>query len=269
MSWWGKLLGGALGFMLGGPLGALLGAALGHNFDKGLAADRLGGPGVDTERVQAAFFTAVFAVMGHLAKADGRVSRDEIGMAESVMARMNLAPDMRAAAIRLFNEGKAADFPLEEVIGQLRRECHQRRHLFRMFMEILLHAAWADGRMHPAEAAVLERVRQLLGMSLAEFRQIDAMVRAARFFAGGAAGGPAPEAASGRGLQEAYQVLGVGPEASDEEVKKAYRRLMHQHHPDKLVAKGLPEEMVRLATEKTQEIKSAYETIRRARRAAG
>ena len=98
MTWWGKLFGGAFGFMLGGPLGALIGAALGHSFDKGLSSlptDEAGFAPGDRERVQTAFFTATFSVMGHVAKVDGRVSENEIALAQSVMAEMSLGPDLR------------------------------------------------------------------------------------------------------------------------------------------------------------------------------
>jgi len=267
VSWWGKLLGGAFGFMLAGPLGALIGAAFGHNFDKGMKSGPGGGrfePGAQ-ERVQTAFFTAVFSVMGHLAKADGRVSEDEIRLAREVMARMNLNEDMRRAAIELFNQGKAADFPLDEVVGQFRAECRRRRHLMQMFLEILLHAAYADGTLHAQERRILEHIRERLGFSAAEFSHLEALVRNARHFAGGSYGEREPVSPQ-QALREAYEVLGVPAGAGDAEIKKAYRRLMNQHHPDKLVSKGLPEEMIKLATEKTQEIKQAYETIKASRK---
>jgi len=271
LAWWGKLLGGAFGYMLGGPLGALLGVALGHRLDKGVDGfeDFPQGewaPG-EQERVQAAFFTAVFSVMGHLAKADGRVAPDEIRLAEEVMRRMQLTPEMREAAKALFREGKSADFDIDAVLDQLRRECGRRRNLLRMFLEIQLQAAFADGTLHDAEARILRHVAARLGFSPHELARMEAMIRAARHFAGAGAGGTrqeTPPPPRDR-LREAYDVLGVSPEASDAEVKKAYRRLMNQHHPDKLVARGLPEEMVKMATEKTQEIKAAYETIRKAR----
>lgn len=267
MSWWGTVLGGAFGYLLGGPLGALLGAALGRRFDKGLQGlgDYQAQVG-DQERVQTAFFTATFAVMGYLAKVDGQVSKDEIRLAEQVMARMNLGADMRRAAIRLFNEGKDANFDLYAVLDQFREECHRRRHLLQMFLEIQLHACYADGSVHAAEARALGEICDRLGFSRQEFAHLEALVRAAREFAGAGVGGQRPGAASSRDrLADAYKLLGVTPQASDAEVKTAYRRLMNQHHPDKLVAKGLPEEMIALATEKTQEIKAAYETIKAAR----
>ena len=169
MSWWGKAIGGAFGFLLGGPLGAILGVALGHNFDRGLSSLSYGTEGGfsvgDQERTQMAFFTATFSVMGCIAKADGKVTRDEIHLAESVMTQMALAPDMRSAAIKLFNQGKHPSFPLEQVMEQFRRECHRRRDLYRIFMEIQLQAAYADGDVHPVERAVLMQVCQILGIS--------------------------------------------------------------------------------------------------------
>lgn len=265
MSWWGTVLGGTFGFLLGGPLGALLGAALGRRFDKSLQGLVEAGvaPG-DQERVQTAFFTATFAVMGYLAKVDGQVSQQEIRLAEAVMARMNLDADMRRTAIGLFNEGKAPDFDLDAVVDQFRSECQRRRHLLQMFIEIQLYACYADGAVHAEETRVLRHICDRLGFSRQEFAQLEALVRAAQGFAGAGTYGQAPAPSRDR-VAEACKVLGVTRDASDAEIKTAYRRLMNQHHPDKLVAKGLPEEMIALATEKTQEIKAAYETIKAVR----
>ena len=265
MGWWGKIVGGAFGYMLGGPLGALLGAALGHHFDRGLAALPPPETGPDQERIQSAFFTATFSVMGHVSKADGRVSEDEIEAARAVMRRMSLDDDQIRVAVNLFNQGKRPEFDLDAVLAQFRSECHRRRTLMQMFLEIQLQAAYADGEMHRDEARVLKTIAERLGFSDAAFRQLEAIVRAERFFTGSAR----PKAEPPRDLlADAYALLGIDRKASDAELKKAYRRLMAQHHPDKLIAKGLPEEMVKLATEKTQEIRSAYELIKeqRARR---
>ncbi len=258
MGWWGKLLGGAIGFAVGGPLGALLGAALGHNVDANLSAgSRARLNAGDQERVQTAFFTATFSIMGHLAKADGRVTRDEIVLAEQVMTQMQLNADQRETAINLFNEGKADGFPLDEVLEQFRIECHRRINLVQMFLEIMISTALADGKLDHTEERLLYYIGDRLGFPRPWFERLVAMVRGQQHFEGG--DGEIPAGAS---LKDAYDVLGVSAKASDAEVKKAYRRMMNQHHPDKLVAKGLPEEMMKLATEKTQEIKKAYELIK-------
>lgn len=264
MSWWGKLVGGAFGFMLGGPLGALLGVALGSNFDRGITGimqDETMGAGV-AERVQTAFFTSVFSVMGYLAKADGQVTRDEIEMARAVMAHMRLSEAQKEAAIELFNQGKKDNFPLDDVLDQFRKECHRRRNLIQMFIEILISVAMADGVMHKDERTTLYHIGEHLGFSHAQFDQLIAMVQAQQHYSG--AGGRTVTQPKTT-LKDAYAVLAVNKDASDAEVKKSYRRLMNQHHPDKLVAKGLPEEMMELAKEKTQDIRAAYEQIKDAR----
>ena len=256
MAWWGKIIGGAFGFMLGGPLGALLGAALGHNFDRGLKlSDEFGGMAYgDVERVQAAFFTATFTIMGHIAKADGKVTQAEIANSEAIMARMQLDAEQRKAAIKLFNEGKADDFPLDDVLVQFRKECHRRINLMQMFIEIQISTAFSDQKLHPAEKDILYKIADALGFSR---KQLDHLFHLA--------GGVAPPKTQKAAINEAYEVLGVAKNAPDPEVKKAYRRLMNQHHPDKLVSKGLPEEMIKLANEKTQQIKEAYELIKKSR----
>lgn len=265
MSWWGKLIGGTFGFMLGGPLGALLGAALGHNFDRGLG-DTLTwsgsfGEDVDVERVQSAFFTAVFSMMGHLAKADGVVSRDEIALAESVMRQMRLDARQKEVAVSLFNQGKAQDFPAEQVLEQFRLECHRRRNLLQMFIEILIATALADGTLHASEQRLLQHAALRIGFSQNEFLNI-----LRRQQAGMHMHQQKPDSATA--LKDAYKVLGLDASANDAEIKRAYRKLMNQHHPDKLVAKGLPEEMMQIAHQKTLEIKEAYELVSRSRKAA-
>ena len=259
MSWWGKALGGAFGFMVGGPLGALMGIAFGHSFDRGMGKLEGADWGEDQERIQAAFFTATFSVMGYIAKSDGRVSQDEIRLAEAVIDRLGLNSEMRASARKLFSEGKSADFPIDEVMRQFRSETHRRTTLIQMFLEIQLQAAYADGVMHPAEKEALRSICGHLGIPAAQLDRLEEMLRAGF----GRAGYDA--AATETSLQDAYRLLGVDESASDADLKKTYRRLMSQHHPDKLVAKGLPEQMIKYATEKTQQIKAAYELIRKSR----
>ena len=259
MAWWGKALGGAFGFMIGGPLGALMGIAFGHSFDRGLGKLDSVEWGADQERIQAAFFTATFSVMGYIAKADGRVTREEIQLAEAVMDRLGLSADMRLSARKLFNEGKSSDFPIDEIMEQFKREAHRRTTLMQMFLEIQLQAAYADGVMHPAEKEALLGICRHLEIPAAQLDRLEEMLRAGF----GRAGYDAATAKSS--MRDAYRMLGVDESVNDTDLKKTYRRLMSQHHPDKLVAKGLPEEMIQDATEKTQQIKAAYELIRKSR----
>ncbi len=256
MSWWGKVAGGAFGFMLGGPLGALLGAALGNYFDTGPdtagSGDFLGRG--STERIQTAFFTATFSVMGYIAKSDGHVSRSEIELAERVMRQMRLSPRQRQVAVDLFNEGKQDGFPVLQMLDQFRREAARRSTLLQMFLEIIVATAFADGELDARERNLLQTIASQLGFAP---RQLDHLLERisgqARF---------ARTESSEEQLRAAYKLLGVSEKVSDAELKKAYRRQMNQHHPDKLVAKGLPDEMMDIATRKAQEIKAAYELIK-------
>ena len=254
MAWWWTVIGGTLGWMFGGPLGAILGASLGGNFDRGIKlgdnADPRFGPG-NQERVQTAFFTATFSVMGHIAKIDGHVSPHEIQAAKGLMAQMQLNAQQRAAAIKLFEQGKADDFPLNDILLQFKKECHGRRNLIQMFVEIQIGTALADGKVDPAEKQLLYSIGQTLGFTQADIDHLFSLASGAK-------------ASSNDNLthEQAYKILGVSKSASKAEIKKAYRRLMSQHHPDKLVSKGLPDEMIQLATEKTQEIRKAYDLVK-------
>ena len=251
MAWWGTFIGGTLGFVFGGPLGAMVGAALGGNLDRGLKMGDQASLG-NQERVQAAFFTTTFSVMGHVAKADGHVSAQEISSAKNIMTQMQLSAPQRKAAVKFFDQGKADDFPLIDVLRQFKKECHGRRNLIQMFIEIQIATALADGKIDPAEKRVLYTIGDVLGFAKS---QIDHLFNIAN--------GASPSANDTLTLTQAYKILGISKGSSEAEVKKAYRRLMSQHHPDKLVAKGLPDEMIKLATEKTQEIRKAYDLVKK------
>ena len=261
MSWWGKFLGGAVGLSFGGPLGLLIGSILGHKFvDKPIQR----GMGQDNELTQAAFFSATFSIMGHIAKADGRVSEHEIAMAKQIMDHMKLSGEQKQAAIELFNQGKSAAFDLEGVLSQFKQVAGRRTNLLQMFLEIQLHAAYADGSMDASERTIIFKIAHYLGFSSQHVEQLSALVRSSLGMGGNRYNfGQGDAYKSDKDLlKEAYNMLGATASMSDAEVKKTYRRLMNQHHPDKLVSKGLPEEMIQIATEKTQQIKAAYELIK-------
>ena len=242
--------------MIGGPLGAMLGVAFAGNLSKGKSNFRGSAsdyrPG-DQQRVQAAFFSSVFSVMGYIAKVDGKVSKSEILLAQQVMQHMQLSEDMQKAAKELFNQGKQNDFNLDEVLEQFRSECHRRTHLVRMFLEIQIQATYADGVFDDKEYDALKYIAQKLRFPIHELERLIQQFAVA----------------SGKSskltIDDAYVILGADKSLTDKELKRAYRRLLAQHHPDKLVAKGLPDEMIKLANDKTQEIISAYELIKKHR----
>ena len=270
-SWGGKLIVGLLGMLIGGPIGLAIGVLIGHFLDRGVERVQSFNPfrpyrPGEREEVQEALFSVVFSIMGHLAKADGRVSEQEIGQAEAIMSRMQLNDEQRRRAQEAFRQGKDDDFPLDRTVAEFRQRIRRRRHLVVVFLELLLQTALADGELHAEEERILFRVAAGLGVPESQFRQILNMVLAqARFGGAGAAGAGGAAGPSRPSLGEAYQVLGVNEDASDQEVKKAYRRLMSEHHPDKLAARGVPEEMIRVSTEKTAEISKAYDMIKEAR----
>lgn len=255
MPWIGKIIGAVAGYLLAGVFGVLLGLLVGHLFDRGLAR----GPGAAGARrslAHAVFFRASFRVMGQVAKADGRVSAAEIAAAEQVMAHMRLSPRQREEAIAHFQVGKADDFDLDAELDRFLAVCRRHVNLLRMFLEIQLQAALADGGIDAPERDVLRRIARRLGLSDADFDRLEAMLSGRA----GARATSGPEE-----VAAAYRTLGVSSDVSDAEAKRAYRQLMSEHHPDKLVARGLPEEMAEVAKERTQDIQGAWETVRRAR----
>lgn len=266
MKWTGKIVGALVGLMLGHPLTIAVGFFIGHLFDIGLFSKWFGLPqaGHHHARVQEVFFNSTFTIMGHLAKCDGRVSENEIRIAQNVMNEMNLSMTMKREAIRLFNEGKLTSFHLDAALHELRSACWNRPSLLRIFIEIQMKIVFADGqRLSPEKQQALQYICRQLGIAGFNFSQFEQRYRAEQNYQHYRSRHHAPNPQAH--LSDAYKVLGVEASATDADIKKAYRRLMSQNHPDKLMAKGLPPEMIKMATQKTQQIKKAYEQICAAR----
>jgi DnaJ like chaperone protein len=261
MNWTGKIIGGTLGFVALGPWGAVLGACVGHQFDRGAGIGGLLGRGADPGAVNALFFPTTFRVMGNIAKADGRVSEQEIASARSVMLALRLSPAQRLAAMAYFNEGKQPEFDLDGAVQHLRRVLAPYPELVNFFVEIQLQAALAGDGLSALPRARLQRVASSLGLAPAQFVRLESILRW-RQGAAGAGPGHGADAQSAERIAQAYSLLEADASMSDEAVVKAYRRQMSRHHPDKLQANGLPESMLERAKERTQQIQAAYELIR-------
>lgn len=340
MMLWGKVLGTLFGFMFGRIPGAVIGFIVGHMFDKGYSQDfnSVGGFGrfftnQEDAQKQAIFFHALFSVLGHIAKADGRVTEEEIKVASDLMDKMDLKGDTRKEAQQAFREGKEADFPIKSILKQFNDSCYGRKDILQVFLEILIQAAFADGKIDKHELKVLENVAKHLGFKQHHLRFLITSYEAEQRFrrgwekakqakeqaakqrsesrkqsagfnkgagfngandssnssyrSGFGSGSSGQSRENGRSqsggyrqsyqqdrqpqytqqqsLADAYRIIGVKESDDAKTIKRAYRKLMTEHHPDKLVSKGLPKQALELAKQKTQDIQAAYESIRKQR----
>jgi DnaJ like chaperone protein len=277
MKWTGKLVGGVIGAAFG-PLGIAIGALIGHQYDaradepRRMRGDGRGYGRSDTREshseyadVGGRFFAATFQVMGFVAKSDGRVSEADISAARAVMEELKLDASQVQLAIDHFTRGKSPGFELDMTVLGLRRACADRPDLIRVFLELQLRVALEGSDLEGPPRAILQRCASLLGVSALELAHMEAVLRIRRTTSGwGSANGRAVRPARLQ-LEQAYEVLEVEASASDEEVAKAYRRQLSKHHPDKLMANGLPESMLEHAKQRTQQIIEAYDLVRERR----
>lgn len=256
--WLAKLIGAAIGFLVLGPFGLFLGLLIGHGIDGAHRLRQVFGPAIAA--AQQVFFHTTFTLMGRVAKSDGRISEQEVAVTEQLMTRMGLGLEHRQEAIALFKQGSATDFDVDAQLRSFMQSCGRHPNLRQMLLMFLFSTAKADGSITGPEHELLARIAAGVGISPTHFEQLLRMFTAQEHFsdAPGAAG-------ASRTLDDAYAALGVNATDSDREVKQAYRRLMSQFHPDKLIAEGVPEDMIKLATERTQEIQNAWEQVRKAR----
>lgn len=258
MGYWGKLGGAVAGLATGQPWMVLVGLVLGHQFDKGFASHReRPDEFARVEPLSQAFVAALFRTMGYLAKADGRVTEAEIRAARIVMHRLGLAPQQVREAILQFDRGKQPGFSATETLQRVRRECAGYPERRALFVRLLLEVALSKGRLDRQERAALWTVCAELGLGRVELAQLEAMLRAQNGFRRSAAGNVDAER-----LQRAYALLGVTRTSTNEEIKKAYRRLMNRNHPDKLSGGDPGVEAIAAAQKRTREIRGAYDMLK-------
>lgn len=264
MSWFGKIVGGTIGLMFGGPLGAIAGAAAGHYFyDRGQDGGQWAfGPGAGTERfegrqrsfgggytrqerAQASYFVAVFSIFGKIAKADGTVTKQEGDLVVRFLDQMGVQGQQRQFAIDIFNQAKDSPYSAEDFARQFAQLTRGQTEIHLNLIDMLFQIALADGKLDQSEEKLIHSVARTIGIDEQRVSSIQNKY--------------------GGGSKKAYQVLGVEPNASNEEVRSAYKRLVSDYHPDKITSKGLPEEFVQFATKRFQEIQDAYESIKKER----
>lgn len=256
MSMTGKLIGALLGLWLfRHPFGILIGVALGHLWDSGALRMQQA-----SRNVSHAFIAPLFGLAGAIAKSDGRVSQPEIAATESLMARLRLAPEQRAAAIAQFNAGKQPDFQAHLAIADLKAWCHGRRDLAYLLLDMLLDIVYAEGPLAPDKLAIVRKLCWALHIHERELAALAAMKGYAYATPGGRYEQSRDAPRATQPGNDPYVVLGLDRGADERAIKRAYRKLISQHHPDKLG--DVPEELKRRAEERARDINAAYERLR-------
>lgn len=250
------VIGAIVGALIGGLPGAFIGGAVGYGAGILLPQKVLGSLRV----MQSQLLDSTFSVMGAVCKADNVVTRDEIATVEQIFGMLNLAGEQRDQAKAAFNRGKQPDFDLDVAVDGFARVSRRRAPLLQLFLQLQCMAVAADGRVHPAEHAMLVRIARRLGLSEADVAQLEALLRAGTRGPSGPGAPPAKDR-----LADACTALGVRADANPAEIKRAYRKLISQNHPDKLASRGLPESMRAVAEERSREINSAYDYIKSVR----
>jgi DnaJ like chaperone protein len=286
MQIWGKVVGVLLGFMFGRFAGAVLGLIVGHIFDTTYSKDfsQKGGfarffTTSGEIQQQAVFFHSLFSALGHIAKSDGIVSQEEIQVASTLMDEMALTGDTRLEAQQAFRDGKQRDFAIVDMLQQFKEQCHGRRDVLQIYLEILIQASCAHKKLSTTQYTLLEKIAKTLGFRRVELDFLIITFEAEQRFRTGRSQTNNQRRQQGRQqqsqygdsgsysakaeLEDAYKILGIKQEDDSKVIKKAYRKQMSLHHPDKMASKGLPAQALELAKQKSQAIQGAYELVRK------
>lgn len=255
MSWFGKMIGGTIGFVIGGPIGAIAGAAFGHTFvdrkeDAYLASSPGPGPNQSlssNEQAQLVFFTAAFSMLAKLCKADGQVTEKEISVVSRFMEQdLQLDFNSRQTAQNIFRQAVNSNESFEAFAMQFYSVFKSQPHILDLMMDVLLRVSAVDGTVSREEEVILESAARIFNISNAQYERLKSKYVQ-------------------KASNKYYAILKCDENCSDEEIKKQYRKLVTEFHPDKIEAKGLPEEFVKFAGDRFKEIQEAYDAVKKER----
>lgn len=254
MGFWGKMIGSMAGFAMGGPLGAMVGAALGHAADAGALGGKASALPPGAPDLMAFFGTkenlfsfAVVVLSAKLAKVDGPIKREEIAAFRSLFR----VPEEAVGEVgRLFDQARETAEGWEAFAEKLGEAFADNKALLEDVLVALVQIARADGAVTRSEGDMLRGIHARFHLDAAAWERAKGGVRRS-----------APEAQG----EDPYQMLGLTRQASDEEVRLAWRKLMRENHPDSLASRGVPEEFAKRATEKVAQINAAWDRIKRER----
>ncbi|PJD90555.1 MAG: co-chaperone DjlA [Legionella sp.] len=272
-TWWGKLIGAFFGYLIAGSTGALFGIIIGNFFDRGLSS-HFSHPfwpyqHEKNPEIQRAFFESTFALLGHLAKADGQVSQQDIQYTIDIMAQMKLNAKQKKLAQNWFYQGKSAQFNLPLTLHNLYKNIRQRPILIRLFVNTQYQFV-KQSELTEKKIEILNQILSHLQLAplyqhyqfaqdfpwYGRWQHQDSSQNKQQY-----SDQKQPPPSYHTSHEDPYTLLKVSPTASQADIKRAYRRQMSHYHPDKLIAKGASASTIKAATEKTQQIRKAYETI--------
>lgn len=254
-----RIIAGLLGYYFLGLAGAFIGYILGSMADRFRAYGMGGINPLSRGQRQSVFLDTVFILMGKLAKADGHISQGEIDHVEQFIQKLGMSAEHRQKAITLFGKGASPEFEIDSSLNQFMIVCGQTHSLRQMLLVYLIVMALSDGGIHTSEENLLREIARHLGYDPSAFQHLLDMILNQAHFAGG-------QSNSANALEDAYKALGISKDSTDQEVKKAYRKLISQYHPDKLIGQGVPADMIAVATRQSQEVQVAYDLIEKSRK---
>ncbi|MFT5604720.1 MAG: DnaJ like chaperone protein [Paracoccaceae bacterium] len=249
-----RIMGAIVGFLIFGFFGSLAGYFIGSAYDRFRMLGLGGMNPLTRNHRQQVFLQTIFTLKGKLAKVDGHISEAEIEHIEAFIRQLKMSAEQRQQAIQWFKEGSAPDHDISTTINEFNNTCGHTSNLPEVLLVFLIVIALADGDFDAKEESLISDISRQLGFNDTQFRQILEKTLNQTHFAQGHT--------TQTSLDNAYKALGVNEACSDPELKRAYRKLMSQYHPDKLMGQGVPKDMIELGKQQTQEIQAAYELIK-------